>query len=80
MKLLNRFERSLGRYAVRHLTLFISRVRPEAMMAPDEAFNRCTICGVTEKRDPRMEFRYCAECAGTRCYCVHHIQGHAHIR
>jgi hypothetical protein len=44
----------------------------------DEAFNRCTTCGVTEKSNPRMEFRYCAQCAGTACYCIDHIHVHAH--
>lgn len=56
------------------------RVRAETARPPDEAFNRCTICGVTEKSDPRMEFRYCGQCAGTLCYCIQHIHAHAHVQ
>lgn len=44
----------------------------------DDAINRCVICGVTEKTDRKMEFRYCPECAGTPCYCMKHLAGHVH--
>jgi membrane associated rhomboid family serine protease len=53
--------------------------RAKSVVPPDHVFNRCTTCGVTEKSDPRMEFRYCAQCAGTLCYCIQHIQAHEHI-
>ena len=58
------------------------RMRTHAKtVAPiDDAFNRCTTCGVTEKSDPRMEFRYCAECVPTVCYCMVHIHAHEHRR
>jgi membrane associated rhomboid family serine protease len=49
-----------------------------ALVVPDDAINRCIICGVTEKTDKRMEFRYCPDCAGTPCYCIMHMQGHTH--
>jgi hypothetical protein len=44
----------------------------------DEAINRCVICGVTEKTDRKMEFRYCPVCVGTPCYCMVHMVGHVH--
>lgn len=44
----------------------------------DDAINRCIICGATEKSNPRMEFRYCPECAGTPCYCMTHMLSHVH--
>jgi hypothetical protein len=48
-------------------------------LAPkDDAINCCIVCGVTEKTDRRMEFRYCPECAGTPCYCIVHLLGHVH--
>jgi hypothetical protein len=49
-----------------------------ALSATDDAINRCIVCGVTEKTDRKMEFRYCPECAGTPCYCIIHMQGHTH--
>ena len=52
----------------------------DALAARDDAINRCIICGTTEKSDPRMEFRYCPACVGTPCYCMVHMQGHAHRR
>jgi hypothetical protein len=48
------------------------------LAADDEPINRCIVCGVTEKTDRKMEFRYCPQCAGTPCYCINHMPGHVH--
>lgn len=40
---------------------------------------RCTVCGRTDRSDPGLEFRYCSRCSGYRCYCIDHINNHAHI-
>lgn len=44
----------------------------------DPAFHTCAICGVTDKSNRKMEFRYCPDCAGTPCYCIDHINAHEH--
>ncbi|HLL90347.1 MAG TPA: rhomboid family intramembrane serine protease [Tepidisphaeraceae bacterium] len=56
------------------------RIRRDAAKPADvdEPFHRCTTCGVTDKSNTRMEFRYCDKCAGTPCYCIEHIGNHAH--
>lgn len=41
--------------------------------------HRCTVCGRTDVTDPDLEFRYCSRCNGYHCYCVDHINSHAHI-
>jgi hypothetical protein len=50
----------------------------ERLNQSDMPFNTCVVCGVTEKSNPRMEFRYCGQCAGTPCYCIDHIAEHPH--
>lgn len=45
----------------------------------NEPIHRCVVCGVTDKSDPRMEFRYCSKCAGSLCYCADHIRDHEHV-
>jgi hypothetical protein len=45
----------------------------------DEPFHRCTVCGITDKTDPRMDFRYCPDCAGQQGYCTEHIGNHEHV-
>ena len=40
---------------------------------------RCEVCGRTDTDYPDLEFRYCSKCAGYRCYCIDHINNHAHI-
>ncbi|MBR0575728.1 hypothetical protein KCG48_05150 [Proteiniclasticum sp. BAD-10] len=38
----------------------------------------CTTCGITERDDPNMEFRYCSTCEGSYEYCMNHIRNHEH--
>lgn len=47
----------------------------------DEAkpFHECTTCGVTDKMDRHMEFRYCSRCEGSHEYCMEHLNDHQHI-
>lgn len=45
----------------------------------DEPFHRCRVCGITDKSHPRMDFRYCSQCAGACCYCSEHIRNHEHV-
>ena len=41
--------------------------------------HKCTVCGRTDTEYPGLEFRYCSKCNGYYCYCIDHIQNHAHI-
>lgn len=45
-----------------------------------KTIHQCTICGITEKDDPEMEFRYCSKCAGAYEYCSKHLRDHQHIQ
>jgi hypothetical protein len=45
-----------------------------------DTFHKCTICGVTEKDDKQMEFRYCSSCEGHHEYCMEHLRNHEHIK
>lgn len=48
-------------------------------VSADKPIHRCTVCGITDKDDPDMQFRYCSKCSGTHCYCMKHIKDHKHI-
>lgn len=41
--------------------------------------HKCTVCGKTDTQYPNLEFRYCSRCNGYYCYCLDHINDHAHI-
>lgn len=45
----------------------------------DYVRHKCTVCGITEKDDPDMEFRYCSTCNGHYEYCSKHLKNHKHI-
>lgn len=45
----------------------------------DYVRHRCSVCGITERDDPDMEFRYCSKCSGNREYCMNHIKNHEHV-
>lgn len=42
------------------------------------SLHKCTTCGITERDDPKMEFRYCSKCEGNYEYCEKHIRNHMH--
>ena len=42
--------------------------------------HKCTVCGRTDTEYPDLEFRYCSKCNGYYCYCIDHINNHAHIQ
>lgn len=46
----------------------------------DQPFHRCTVCGITDKTHPQMDFRYCPECVGQHGYCREHINNHEHVK
>jgi hypothetical protein len=41
--------------------------------------HRCEVCGVTDRMDRNMEFRYCSKCTGHHGYCMEHLRDHQHI-
>ena len=38
--------------------------------------HRCASCGITEKGNPSLDFRYCSTCG--KCFCEEHIANHDH--
>ncbi len=45
----------------------------------DKPRHECRVCGLTDKMDPRMSFRYCSKCEGSCCYCSEHLRNHEHV-
>lgn len=40
--------------------------------------HRCSVCGITDRDNPDMDFRYCSKCDGHYEYCADHIFDHQH--
>lgn len=40
--------------------------------------HRCSVCGITDRDNPDMDFRYCSKCDGHYEYCMDHIFEHEH--
>ena len=45
-----------------------------------EPLHRCTVCGITDRTHPDMDFRYCSQCNVDYGYCTDHIHHHRHKR
>ena len=60
------------RHGHRRMVLKAAAVPTEPLM------HRCTLCGITDRSHPQMEFRYCTKCTGALCYCLNHINAHQH--
>ena len=43
------------------------------------ALHECSVCGITDKDNPNMNFRYCSKCAGSCEYCEDHLYTHKHV-
>lgn len=42
-------------------------------------FHCCATCGITERDDRGMDFRYCNKCQGSFEYCSTHLANHEHV-
>ena len=40
----------------------------------------CEVCGVSDRDDPKLQFRYCPDCEGQCGYCPAHIEQHEHVK
>lgn len=56
------------------------RKRFNAKKSNRKYIHKCTVCGITEKDDPEMGFRYCSKCDGHYEYCMEHLKDHQHIK
>lgn len=48
------------------------------VQARDKPFHVCAVCGITDKTNPKMDFRYCPLCVGSWGYCMEHLLHHEH--
>ncbi len=60
-------------------TVKSNKQRFKVIEMKDYVRHRCTVCGMTERDDPNMEFRYCSKCSGHKEYCMNHLKNHEHI-
>lgn len=61
-------------------TAYSNRQRFAEAFRNKTTVHKCTICEMTEKDDPKMEFRYCSTCKGDYEYCMNHLKAHEHIK
>lgn len=57
---------------------YYNRKRFQSNLPTKTYIHKCTICGITEKDNPDMEFRYCSKCEGDYEYCMDHLKNHEH--
>ncbi|HEY1685512.1 MAG TPA: hypothetical protein VGG19_12170 [Tepidisphaeraceae bacterium] len=50
----------------------------EKVQQRDKPFHVCAVCGITDKTNPKMDFRYCPLCVGSWGYCTEHLLHHEH--
>ncbi len=61
------------RHGQRTMERAVRRIRQER-----QAFHECAECGMTEKSDIDMQFRFCSKCDGNFEYCEEHLHNHEH--
>lgn len=73
------FGKSIGRASKSTVINYGRKQRFVSNIKERKYNHKCTICGITDKEDNNMEFRYCSKCEGQKCYCINHIKDHSHI-
>jgi hypothetical protein len=68
------------RLTIRHGKRQMVKRATATVVRNDQPFHCCTVCGITDKSHPKMDFRYCPECEGQYCYCTEHIFNHKHVK
>jgi hypothetical protein len=56
------------------------RAYTKQVKSSDNIGHKCCICGITDKDNPDMTFRYCSKCSGNREYCTEHLFTHTHVK
>jgi len=56
------------------------RRRPFKAQTQKGTVHKCAVCGITERDDRTMEFRYCSTCEGDYEYCMTHLKAHEHVK
>lgn len=74
------FGRDMIKGARNRGTVYGNRIRFNTKVSEKASFHKCAVCGITEKDDPHMEFRYCSKCEGDYEYCSAHLKNHQHIK
>lgn len=64
-------------YKIKHRHRVIKH-HSEKKIAKSKPLHTCYKCGITDKDDPFMDFRYCSECQPVQCFCEDHINDHEH--
>jgi len=54
--------------------------RQQARIDAKTPTHKCSECGLTDLKDPSMQFRYCSKCTGKHGYCTAHLREHEHKR
>lgn len=74
------FGRDIIRNSKNNRNAYYNRKNFKEKIPNIKTFHKCEVCGITEKEDPNMEFRYCSECDGYHEYCMDHLYNHEHIK
>jgi hypothetical protein len=54
--------------------------RKSAVADCDKPNHICTVCGISDKSNPTMDFRYCTKCEPPVAYCMEHLHNHSHVQ
>jgi hypothetical protein len=56
----------------------VNRRNYQSSVPQKSYMHKCSVCGITEIDNPKMDFRYCSKCQGHYEYCMEHLHNHLH--
>jgi membrane associated rhomboid family serine protease len=73
------FGKDILRGSKNNSVAFVKKQQFKSNFSSKASIHRCTVCGITEIDNPKMEFRYCSKCGGHHEYCMEHLRNHEHL-
>jgi hypothetical protein len=55
---------------------FFNKKSYQQSFSKKDYFHKCTTCGLTDRDNKELEFRYCPACE--KCFCTRHLKDHTH--
>lgn len=71
--------KNLRRFTPKEMKRRRTYTKQVRMNRAENVTHKCEICGITDKDDPNMQFRYCSKCKGNKEYCQKHLYTHTHV-
>ncbi len=71
--------KNFRRFSPKHIKRKRAYTKQVKVNKAENVTHKCAVCGITDKDNPNLQFRYCSKCKGNKEYCSDHLFTHTHV-